>query len=486
MQINQKNAVQISSFLALQILCYFFLEFTFNEKNSLLFGANTVIWLYMIFNLVYALGIFTYGSLQKWIDIIFGHRPSWAVLALINTLLAIMAFLHTDILVYTVSAAALTFLTGILGGQAYYTVARDIPKYWRGRVVAGGICAGTIVHLVLAAVIFPGNEHWAQICKTGVLCAGITGSYLIINSGLSVLQQPQVGLSPHHNQSYSRKFLAVLIASVVILCYLHSLNDGIVTIYHARGSINLYMTRLFYAASLIVAGLIADLRGRQYLPVLSLAVMASVALNIILLNYPAAYTISLILMYIGSGFFVMFFTIAFLDMAIFTNRPALWAGAGRIIKHTVTGIGAVIGANLWTNPGNGLLSILVQYFPLLIVLIFLFFKLYEMLKDPEGLNGPGDTLPLPEHVMEAPEPEPELPVLNEIDSAIDKYGFTDREKQLLTFILAGSAIREIAQELCITERTVKFHISNILAKTGSKNQKELISLIYGSHWHEHR
>jgi MFS family permease len=183
----------------------------------------------MIFNLVYALGIFTYGSLQKWIDIIFGHRPSWAVLALINTLLAIMAFLHTDILVYTVSAAALTFLTGILGGQAYYTVARDIPKYWRGRVVAGGICAGTIVHLVLAAVIFPGNEHWAQICKTGVLCAGITGSYLIINSGLSVLQQPQVGLSPHHNQSYSRKFLAVLIASVVILCYLHSLNEGILT-----------------------------------------------------------------------------------------------------------------------------------------------------------------------------------------------------------------------------------------------------------------
>jgi len=29
------------------------------------------------------------------------------------------------------------------------------------------------------------------------------------------------------------------------------------------------------------------------------------------------------------------------------------------------------------------------------------------------------------------------------------------------------------------------NISNILAKTGSKNQKELLSLLYGFHCHEH-
>jgi len=484
-QIKLKNAVRISSFLALQILCYFFQEFTFNEKNSVLFGANTVVWLYMIFNLVYAAGIIAYGLLQRWIYILFDNRLILNVLALINTFVAIAAFLPTDKVVYTISAVLLTFITGIFGGHAYYTVAKKIPKYWRGRVVAGGLCTGTIIHFVVAAALFPGYEYMAQVFKTGILCAAIISSYLLINTDLVAVQQPDVCSSPVPKPLNDGYTFAVLIASVVILCYLHSLNDGIVTMYHAQGNINLYTTRLFYAASLIVAGLIADLRGRQYLPVLSLAVMTSVALNIILLDYPAAYTISLILMYIGSGFFVMFFTVAFLDVALFTNKPALWAGVGRIIKHTITGIGAVIGSNLWTNPANGLLSILVQYVTLLIILIFLSFKLYEMLKDnPGSVLDQGDTIVLTEHPWEVLEPELESPQ-NNIELEIGKYGFTDRERQLLAFILAGSAIKEMAHELCITERTVKFHISNILTKTGSKNQKELLSLLYGFHCHEH-
>ena len=38
-------------------------------------------------------------------------------------------------------------------------------------------------------------------------------------------------------------------------------------------------------------------------------------------------------------------------------------------------------------------------------------------------------------------------------------------------------IQEIAENLCITERTVKFHISNIFNKTGAKNRMELLLVL---------
>ena len=58
---------------------------------------------------------------------------------------------------------------------------------------------------------------------------------------------------------------------------------------------------------------------------------------------------------------------------------------------------------------------------------------------------------------------------------IEAYQLTDREKQVLASIITRSTIKEIAAELYISERTVKFHIKNILTKTDTKNQKDLLA-----------
>lgn len=58
---------------------------------------------------------------------------------------------------------------------------------------------------------------------------------------------------------------------------------------------------------------------------------------------------------------------------------------------------------------------------------------------------------------------------------IEFYSLTVREGDVLIEIINGHSIKEIAESLFITERTVKYHISNILSKTKCKNQRMLLA-----------
>ena len=53
---------------------------------------------------------------------------------------------------------------------------------------------------------------------------------------------------------------------------------------------------------------------------------------------------------------------------------------------------------------------------------------------------------------------------------------TSREREVAALLLQDKKRREIAEELGITEHTVKKHTSNILSKLGVGSRKELISL----------
>jgi len=51
--------------------------------------------------------------------------------------------------------------------------------------------------------------------------------------------------------------------------------------------------------------------------------------------------------------------------------------------------------------------------------------------------------------------------------------FTPREQEIISAILTGGVNKEIAAKLCISEETVKRHLSNIFAKAGVSNRLEL-------------
>lgn len=57
----------------------------------------------------------------------------------------------------------------------------------------------------------------------------------------------------------------------------------------------------------------------------------------------------------------------------------------------------------------------------------------------------------------------------------DRY-LSDREKTVLRLLAKGKRNKEISRELCISERTVKFHVSTLLGKLQASNRTEAVKI----------
>lgn len=53
---------------------------------------------------------------------------------------------------------------------------------------------------------------------------------------------------------------------------------------------------------------------------------------------------------------------------------------------------------------------------------------------------------------------------------------TPREEQILRFLVKGASNKQIGKVLSLSERTVKFHVSNIMGKLQIQSRRELLSL----------
>jgi DNA-binding CsgD family transcriptional regulator len=59
------------------------------------------------------------------------------------------------------------------------------------------------------------------------------------------------------------------------------------------------------------------------------------------------------------------------------------------------------------------------------------------------------------------------------ESELPEFCRTNREQQVLGLLVLGRRNKEIASALNICERTIKFHVSSLLAKAGCKSRIEL-------------
>ena len=60
----------------------------------------------------------------------------------------------------------------------------------------------------------------------------------------------------------------------------------------------------------------------------------------------------------------------------------------------------------------------------------------------------------------------------------EKYGITDREKDILKLIGEGCSNSEICDKLVVSLSTVKKHVYNLYTKTGVKSRTQLLNLLY--------
>ncbi|MEN6328572.1 MAG: LuxR family transcriptional regulator [Syntrophomonas sp.] len=467
-----KDAIKVSVFLAVNIFAYFILEL----KEVGIFGKQNIIILYMLYNLFFVAGLCLYGFLQKAILKLLAHKIYLLFFILAYGISGILTLFGSNLAVYLASLGIAILITGIFSGAAYFSVYALVPKWWRGRVIAGGICGGTLIQfLVELSRSLPHPDTYLYIHSGAFLTVVAIAGVLLLEGDILRSDAARVSADKNTEPENLHMLLILLAAAVVIIAYLSALYEGVISMVYTAEEQSILNTRLLYCVSVVAAGLVADLKGRRYLALISVGVMTILILDVFLLNYPAVKILNWIILFLGAGFLAMFVTLNFIDVAHLTPRPAWWTGAGRIIKHLASAFGSFLGVYLWSNPNTGLLVIITQYLILLVALIFLLFKLYQMLiLEKADVDIPNFANP-----VILPVAESEVPLLSgellPCNLEIRKYRFTDREKQVLASIIASSTIKEIAAGLYISERTVKFHIKNILTKTDTKNQKDLLA-----------
>lgn len=57
---------------------------------------------------------------------------------------------------------------------------------------------------------------------------------------------------------------------------------------------------------------------------------------------------------------------------------------------------------------------------------------------------------------------------------ISRPKLSDREREVLQLVSEGKTNQNIADELCITQSTVKFHVNNIFGKLGVSDRTQAV------------
>ncbi len=213
--------------------------------------------------------------------------------------------------------------------------------------------------------------------------------------------------------------------------------------------VDLELSRLFYAAGLLTAGYIYD-KNRRYGAACALAALVIPFLIMAIKGEPVSLMIFWALSYFTFGFYTVYRIILFSDIARQTKILCL-AGAGLMIGRAGDAVGETLCLSL-----SAVFPVLAGITALLFIIsALLLLRLYPVIYIPEKARQRS---------------EREI-----FDQYSARHDLSGREREVLRFLLDEKTNQEIAEELSISEGTVKYHVHNLLQKTSCRNRVELIS-----------
>ena len=212
-------------------------------------------------------------------------------------------------------------------------------------------------------------------------------------------------------------------------------------------AVNLELSRLVYAAGLIIAGFVTD-RNRKHGAICALAALVIPFIILALQGETLPVVVFWVLSYFTFGFYSVYRVILFSDYA--AERDMLFlSGLGLMLGRVGDAFGEMICIAL-----AGHLPVQVAVTALLFAgATAMFFKAYN--------------------VLYVPETERVLSEREKFHYFAMEHDLSAREQDVLRLLLEQKTNAEIADSLFISENTVKFHVKNLLQKTGRKNRKDL-------------
>lgn len=191
-----------------------------------------------------------------------------------------------------------------------------------------------------------------NLIHTATLEAGILSAVILLLAvtliraeNNSIVPACSKGKTNEDTGASSLRIAVVLILFVALLTCIFSTLDNAVTLYHANGVVNIgQWPRILLALSGLFAGFLFDMAGRKYMSMVMYCVMILSATCLVVLQFAGPFTAGLIIFYLSAGFFAVFFTASFMEIARYTKMPELWAGLGRAVNNLVAA--AITGSSL--------------------------------------------------------------------------------------------------------------------------------------------
>ncbi len=244
----------------------------------------------------------------------------------------------------------------------------------------------------------------------------------------------------------------LLIVLVALMTCIFSTLDNIVTLQHAAGKADIgQWPRMLLACSGLVSGFLFDYKKRAFMNTIMYSVMMLSTLCVAILQLGGSFLIGLIVFYLSSGFFVVFFTASFMEISEYMKMPPLWAGMGRAVNNLSAAV--IAGASLaLMGSQNNMTEIVVA--------LVLFVAAYMAVKKE-----------MEERELQAGDDASQKSAFEQFSQA---YGFTQREIEVLDLLVnTEKNIQEIAETLYISRRTCQRHITAIYEKAGVKSRMGL-------------
>ena len=362
-----------------------------------------------------------------------------------------MLFADHPALFLTSSAAAL-LLTGHISGCVYYNTAMYFAgNRYTGRLIGMGMGAAILLQFVVQNLMPQSVTFIISIVFSVAFVM-----YFIIKAPKDWILENPLPYSSDAKKDFKKTLL--LIVAVVLMSLVAGMIDSVLTAFNAEKSYDIYGgVRLFYALGLILAGFLADIKERKYLPLSTVCTILLSSVCMFFLSDEVSYFAGTALMYLYSGFYVIFFTVMFLDFAPKSSRPELWAGMGRIVRSFTVAATVLPAFNIYGAVGNTVLAVVSCLLSILILLVLL----------PYLSNAAVSLKPIEELISGSPELSPQ----ERLKLFAQYCSLTPRETEVLEKLLTTEdGVQEIADSLYISRRMVQRYISSIYEKTETKTR----------------
>lgn len=265
-----------------------------------------------------------------------------------------------------------------------------------------------------------------------------------------------------------------------------ALNAGLTTL-HATGAVDLGdWPRLLLVVSSLAAGVLFDLHGRSYMNIgmTCAAMLSTLSFFVLIVDGNGGNELAAtIIFYLGSGFFVVFFTTKYAAVSLYARWSYFWPCMGRVVNNvcsmfvTAPAVAIISSQNVLAAVG----AALVMFVGIAITLLG---QLGQRADDAAMRDGlplatddlGGDLAP----TCSDPEPvEAAEPTSERLDAFVVTFGLTRRERDILeVLVVSDQSVQDIATTLFLSRSTLYRHISSINKKTGTASRVALINFFW--------